>query len=418
MNNKSLSLCKDFDSMKHIQFILLLLFALSLQISACTTAIISGNYTADGRPLLYKHRDTGSLQNKLMAFSDGKYDYIGLVNSKDKTGKEVWGGYNSAGFAIMNSASYNLNLEEVGKEEREGIVMKLALQRCATLADFERLLDSLPKPLYVNANFGVIDANGGAAYYETGDFRYKKYDANDSSIAPMGYIVRTNYSFSGDRNRDKGLSRYQAAEPLFAQAAQADAISYRFLLRDVSRYLTHGMTETNLYDQMPQNADKRVFVAFRDYIPRYSTSSVIVVQGVKEGESVDLTTMWTILGSPLTSVAIPVWLNKDNSYPEILMADETGNAKLCDWSLTLKKQLFPISRGEGNDYLNLAALISSDGKGILQRLKPIEDKILDNAEIVLDAWRNSQRTNAAQVDFCDWVDKFVTDSYQQQFLIP
>lgn len=401
--------------MKRTLSILFLCLTISFPILACTTAIISGKYTVDGRPLLYKHRDTGSLQNKLMYFADGKYSYIGIVNSSDKDGKEVWGGYNSAGFAIMNSASYNLNPDEAGKDEREGVVMKLALQRCTTLADFERLLDSLPKPMYVSANFGVIDAQGGAAYYETGDYTYKKFDANDTNIAPLGYIVRTNYSFSGDRERDKGISRYHAAEPLFYQASISNSLSYRFLLQDVSRRLTHGLTGINLYDSMPANANKRVYMPFRDFIPRYSTSSVIVVQGVKEQESPTLTTMWTILGSPLTAIAIPVWLNKENLYPSILLADQTGNAKLCDWSLQLKKELFPITRGEGTDYINLAALITSDENGILQKARPIENRILENAEKTLHKWRQNGLNLSELKDFCNWTDQFTSESYFQTF---
>lgn len=397
--------------MKRLYFIYLLLFVLCGHALACTTAIISGKGTIDGRPLLYKHRDTSALQNKLMAFSDGKYHYIGIVNSTDKTGKELWGGYNSTGFAIMNSASYNLNEEEVGPEEREGIVIKMALQQCATLADFEKMLEKLPKPLYVNANFGVIDAQGGAAYYETGDYTFKKYDANNPFIAPMGYIIRTNYSFSGDRARDKGLSRYQAAEPLFYKAALSGSLSYRFLLQDVSRHLTHGLTGTNLYDIMPQDTSKTVFAAFRDYIPRYSTSSVIVVQGVKKTEPASLTTMWTILGSPLTTVAVPAWLNKDNLYPSTMLADETGNAKLCDWSLQLKKQLFPIDRGEGNDYINLAALITADGNGILQKIKPIENQILNKSDSLLNHWRKDGYNAAELKEFYKWVDNLIQQYY-------
>lgn len=408
---------KNLITMKGLNFILLMLFAVSMQISACTTAIISGKCTADGRPLLYKHRDTGALQNKLMTFTDGKYNYIGLVNSNDKVGKEVWGGYNSSGFAIMNSASYNLNNTEAGPEEREGIVMKQALQQCATLADFEKMLETLPKPLYVNANFGVIDANGGAAYYETGDYEFKKFDANDPSVAPMGYIVRTNFSFSGERARDKGLSRYQAAEPLFYSASLTGTLSYRFLLQEVSRHLVHGLTGANLYDATPQDSHKPVFVAFRDYIPRYSTSSVIVVQGVKDKEPASLTSMWTILGSPLTTPAVPVWLNKDNIYPSVLFANETGNAKICNWSLDLKKRLFPITRGEGNDYINMAALISADGNGILQKLRPIEDRILHNSDILYDIMRKGGYNPSKQKEFCDWVDQFVTESYNQIFSI-
>ena len=34
-----------------------------------------------------------------------------LVNSEDKENKDVWCGFNAAGFGIMNSASYNLKDE-------------------------------------------------------------------------------------------------------------------------------------------------------------------------------------------------------------------------------------------------------------------------------------------------------------------
>jgi hypothetical protein len=55
--------------------------------------------------------------------------------------------------------------------------MKLALQTSRTLEDFENLLKSIPKPMGSDANFGGIDAFGGAAFYETGNFHFKKFDA-------------------------------------------------------------------------------------------------------------------------------------------------------------------------------------------------------------------------------------------------
>lgn len=391
--------------MKHLYSIILLLFVACLQTEACTTAIISGKYTVDGRPLLYKHRDTSSLQNKLMHFTDGKYSYVGIVNSSDKVGKEVWGGYNSAGFAIMNSASYNVNPTNDGNEEREGIVMKMALQHCATLADFEKMLSDLPKPMHLSANFGVIDANGGAAYYETNDIGYKKFDANDLSTAPLGYIIRTNFSFSGDRERDMGLSRYQSASDLFYKASLANGLSYRFLLQDVSRCLTHGITGVDLYSIVPENSNKPVYYPFRDFIPRYSTSSVVVVQGVKDKKAVEQTTMWTILGSPLTTPAIPIWLNKNEIYPSVMTADETGNAKLCDWSLELKKRIFPIERGEGKDYINLSSLVSKEKKGVLQQVLGIEKQILDYSEKTIHRWGENGYTKDNLNSFYNEIDK-------------
>ncbi|MCD6346748.1 MAG: hypothetical protein J7L96_04935, partial [Bacteroidales bacterium] len=168
-------------------FMLFLLLAISLSDNqACTTAVVSGKYTPDGRPLLWKHRDTGVLSNKIMQFNDGKYPYTGLVNSLDINGSSIWGGYNSAGFAIMNSASYNLNNDTIKQSGLEGRLMKRALRECATIDDFEKLLSELPKPVRLEANFGVIDANGGAAYFELGNFTYAKIDANDPKIAPYG----------------------------------------------------------------------------------------------------------------------------------------------------------------------------------------------------------------------------------------
>jgi hypothetical protein len=74
------------------KFYLIINFILLFTVSCwpCTTAVVSGKATNDGRPLLLKNRDADALQNKLVYFSDGKYRFIGLVNSEDKENKEVW----------------------------------------------------------------------------------------------------------------------------------------------------------------------------------------------------------------------------------------------------------------------------------------------------------------------------------------
>lgn len=60
--------------MKQITIIILIILGLiSNEINACTTAIISGKYTKNGKPLLWKHRDTWAVNNKIMHFKDGKY---------------------------------------------------------------------------------------------------------------------------------------------------------------------------------------------------------------------------------------------------------------------------------------------------------------------------------------------------------
>ena len=73
-----------------ISILIIILF--SGIVKPCTTAIISGKCTVDGRPILWKHRDAASVNNKLMYFADGKYNYIGLVNGDDENGDNVWVG--------------------------------------------------------------------------------------------------------------------------------------------------------------------------------------------------------------------------------------------------------------------------------------------------------------------------------------
>ncbi len=61
---------------KHI--LLSFFLIINFSIFSCTTAVISGKYTKNGKPLLWKHRDTKSINNKIVHFKDGKYDYTGL----------------------------------------------------------------------------------------------------------------------------------------------------------------------------------------------------------------------------------------------------------------------------------------------------------------------------------------------------
>ena len=101
----------------------LLILLFSLDIFSCTTFVISGKATPDGKPLLFKNRDSGEMQNSLVYFTDGKYKYIGLVNGTDDWKTMVWGGYNEAGFAIMNSAAYNNNVDDTSDyKDQEGVI--------------------------------------------------------------------------------------------------------------------------------------------------------------------------------------------------------------------------------------------------------------------------------------------------------
>ena len=156
----------------------ILLIAAIVTADACTSAIVSGRLTANGRPLLWKNRDTGDQNNRVerVKAHDGLLEFVALFDARDSKDSAAWLGFNERGFAIMNTASYNLNHDKVPERDmdKEGVVMRYALERCTTVDDFEHVLEQLPKPLGVEANFGVIDAQGNGAYFETGNYKWVK----------------------------------------------------------------------------------------------------------------------------------------------------------------------------------------------------------------------------------------------------
>ena len=392
------------------------LYAMVNEATACTTFIISGKHTADGRPILYKHRDTGTPDNALVYFTDGKYPYIGLVDATSTGMSMVWGGYNSAGFAIMNSAAYNNNIGDTTKLiDREGIVMKLALQQCATLADFEKMLTELPKPLGVDANFGVIDASGGAAYYETGQQGFKKIDANDPAVAPFGYLIRTNHSFTGVIDKGSGYIRYATAANALNIAAAVNRLDPQYLINSISRNLTHSLTKVNLREGIPADGSQPDFRSFDDFIPRYSTAAVIMVVGAKNGEEPSNTMMWTVLGFPLVTVAVPVWLSAGKDLPRLMSMKDDFHAPLCNAAMKLKSQCFPIVRGSGYKYINLAAVINADNTGILQQIEPVENEIFTRTRELMSRLPESKNRNALIQEHYRWLDDYISESYKTLF---
>lgn len=404
--------------MKTLLTLLLTLFILhSASIFACTSAVISGKCTPDGRPLLWKNRDTGTPQNAIMFFADGKYDYLGLINSDDIEGQQIWAGYNSTGFAIMNTASYNLiEQDTIEAIDREGFIMKMALQHCKTLADFEKMLDTLQKPLGVEANFGVIDAQGGAAYYETDNFKYKKIDVNDPIVAPFGYVIRSNYSFTGQHDAGYGYIRYLAAEELIYNAVAENKLTVKYIQQKMSRCLKHALTKEDLRKAATDNPDESKFVFFEDFIPRYTSSASVVIQGIKKDESPEFTTMWTVLGFPLTSVLTPVWITGAKQLPEIVTLNKDSVSSLCDNVLKLRDKVFPIKRGSGKRYMNINALYKINGKGIMQQNRITEDVVFAETQKRLEAWQKEKKMDKKKViEYYTWLNQFVKDAFYENY---
>ena len=404
--------------MNRILLIITLLLSITLSnvqpAQACTSVIVSGRATKDGRPMIFKHRDSGKVHNMMIVVQGQRYRYLGLVNAEDTTPVDVWGGHNEAGFGIINTAAYNMN-GDGGDTDGDGIFIRKALELCATLEDFERLLDTVKKPRDINSNFAVLDAQGGCAYYETGNYNYVKFDVNDPNVAPDGYLMRTNFGTTGNHKLDQGVERYQAITDFMAEACKAGNLEHDYLITHISRYLKHGVTKLDMHDFMPESEDDERYFPFHDYITRYSTASVILVQGVRPDESPLNTVSWTIMGWPLVTIAMPLVLLPSGKLPTLVTDDGTGHSRLNEMGLELKSRVFTLTRGNNTEfYGNLAPLLNKQGTGILQRILPIEVEVMRRGEEALADLRKTKKAKAMEA-YYDWVDAYILEQYMDLF---
>ena len=372
---------------------------------ACTSFIVSGKATKSGRPMIFKNRDTGNLDNCMVTVKGERYRFMGVAAAKDSANTEIWSGHNETGFAIMNTAAYNLNGDTEFEVETEGMLMRQALALCATLKDFEALLDTTSLRNN-NANFGVIDAQGGCAYYEVGLHKWTKFDANDPNVAPYGFLIRTNHAYSGDRTMDLGTERYLAINKFMTQQAFAGCFDAPSLIRTVPRILTHGLTNVNIIDLAPEDNTMQRFANFIDFIPRFSTSCAQLIEGVSKEEDPSHTVAWTIIGSPLATVAMPLVAN-------------------------LGTVLFPLRTKTRSSYIDVAQLVNRKGNGILQLIRPIEDELMDKGTALVNDLRNEKEGNEkggnkkngneknvykAFADYYSWADGVIKEQYEKGVL--
>lgn len=359
------------DKKSHLFFILSLVMMLvsAFVADACTSAIISADRTVAGRPLLWKHRDTSNANSRIAyipAEEAGELNYVGLFNANDPHNRQAWMGMNEAGFAIMNTASYNILPKGVKAKNREGVVMAAALKKCRTVDDFAHFLDSLPRPLGVEANFGVIDALGNGAYFETGNVGYRRYDLKD---APDGILVRTNYSHSGREGEGSGYMREKNALAQLLPAAKTRSITPEFITESVSRsFFRDDIGYDCLNDSVRIIHDK-------DFIPRYTSVATCVVEGMRPaGTMPDAATvgeqyiMWTGLGYPPAAEIRPVWCRPDGVAAELQGTGASNHAPLADKAQKARLDVFGTRPKEGKKrFVDLDKLSNSAGNGYMQQ---------------------------------------------------
>ena len=288
--------------------------------------------------------------------------------------------------------------------DREGEFMYHALANCANIVDFEAWIETYPKPWGVEANFGIIDAQGGAAYYEMNNDRYIKYDVNAEET---GYRVVTNFSFAGRYEDYEGWERYQTAcaemKENFSRNKEMTAID---AMNIFSRQYRHEVLDLNFNkDNAPE------FTVDQDFIPRRITSAVVCFEGVKAGDKPLHTIMWTALGYPACAVAVPLLMHRDHLPAYMKARNENAkegkglNAEICDKSLQIKNEwAFPLHISNGKKYVNTQNILrGAEGKpALLDCTREVEEKILKDFMPLYEQWTEGALSDQV---FFKWYDQ-------------
>jgi hypothetical protein len=367
----------------------------STAVRACTTAVITGKVTADGRPLLWKSRDTKGLpRNEVIVYEAGKYRVLAVVNAGARA--EVWMGVNSAGFCIENSLSKDLLVPGEHSGPGNGAIMKMALETCATVADFEALLERTNETgRRTDGNFGVIDAAGGAALFEAGPRTFQMFDANDPEVAPRGTIVRSNFSTTAQRvppAPDPESLTVSSSGERYARACRlidrhdASGLTVEYVLRHLCRDMADGRGQPFAGTVNGPAGDLPDEVNTAATISRTTTVSAAVFHGVKPGEDPRLTTMWVQLGDPKFSIAVPCWAACESLTDAV--SGEHGGA-ICSIATTLREwNLTKDHDGVETDHL----------RQVWDDLWPAEHRLI---EVVAETRRRWQEAAGSPAEFTE-----------------
>lgn len=341
----------------------------------CTSAIISASNNPSGRPVLWKHRDTSNTDNKVeyVPAKDENYGYVALFNASDKNLEEAWIGMNEVGFAVMNTHSYNIKNDNISLKmmDKEGILMSKALQTCKSVEDFQLLLDNYPKPMGVEANFGVIDAFGNGAFFETNNYSYVRFDLADE---PDGVIIRTNYSHSVSRKKDCGAVREAAAKILLRPYIERHSVTPELLTEVVSRTFFDSSSGMSFNDSGAE------CVLDKNFIPRFNSTATVAIEGciplapdsaIIQDFIVDQYIMWTGLGYPPVAEIRAVRCREDGVDEGLRGILPDGHSPLADEAKRKRDLIFLNNKKGENRQFDLSKLYNVDGTGFAQQIVTI-----------------------------------------------
>ncbi len=336
----------------------------------CTTAIISPAASAQGVPMLWKNRDTDYLSNKVIYVQAEPYSYLGLINNEETSGRFVYSGLNSEGFGIMNSVAYNLLNNKTDMQDLEGLIMAEALRTCRTVDDFEQFIKkNQGETMGSLANFGVIDSEGHAVIFEVSNWTYKKYDTLDTE---KKFMVNTNFSRSGKEGKGAGYLRFEQATALFAEL-NGQKITHDYIFQNIARNFGHPLLKHPTLAELENTpGTPTLWLYTNDCINRPSTAATVIINGKIPGAKDSMATFWVLLGEPVTSIAVPLWVESKTSPAPLC---EGKDAPIAIESLRIKKIIRPSHEGNKGNYMAATKLLNQEKTGFLPLLKTTEQEI-------------------------------------------
>jgi hypothetical protein len=384
----------------------LLMAALFSQLAAASTvALIGGEATPDGRPLLMKLRDNADEPDQEFVFNrDGLFSYVGVTYT-DLT-NQCWGGCNEVGFCIINSNAWNVDDSVAGPDD-DGFIIRQALMTCQTVADFQLIMDSTSVTGRTRpANYGVIDASGAGAFFEASDYEYVVYDLNDSTAAPNGYMVRANFAYSGGPYH-LGQHRHDRALELFDWAYAGNFLTHHYVVQSVCRDLVNLTTDPY---PLPYEGREGVLpyglIRTHEAINRDISRSSLVIQGIQPGEDPLLTVIWALVGEPIATAALPLWVKAESVPPEF---DSPGGSPLNVRAQAVRDYLY--QQQYIFDAIDTWLLADDRGLGWQPYLVSVENQAFAAGDSALNVWRSGGLPGQASV--AAFQNSVAAPAYQQ-----
>ena len=273
---------------------------------ACTIGVATGYVTVDGRPILWKVRDTSDNRQQLCYTSGSPYDYIGVRSE----GGGIFMGLNEAGLATGNSL-----VKLTPGDAPNSLFQRHLLENYESLDQIRNYIQSEVNAGRCDASgcFPFIDVYGDAIMFEVNRadwvLEYDSMDPDREAQGLLGFVVRANEFHQRLDGTDVNISgRYYSGTYNVLGLVGIDELSARTIIQ--------GNDYANDFEFV-RYGPGRIYST----ISRSTTRSAIAVHGVAPDEDPELATMWVILGQTNYGIAVPTWVKVSN-IPQCLSSGD------------------------------------------------------------------------------------------------